>query len=62
MDEWNELPVVVRRSPRRLYEYIKEAIEGVAADKDAANTPTQGNENVDTPTQNNDSEENTLQE
>lgn len=52
MEEWNELPVVVRRSPRRLYEYIKEAIEGVAADKDAADTPTQGNENENTPTQN----------
>lgn len=52
MEEWNELPVVVRRSPRRLYEYIKEAIEGVAANKNAADTPTQGNENTDTPTQN----------
>ncbi len=49
MEEWNELPVVVRRSPRRLYEYIKEAIEGVAADiKDAADTPTQNNESGDT--------------
>lgn len=53
MEEWNELPVVVRRSPRRLYEYLKEAIEGVDAKiKDTADTPTQG-ENVDTPPQNN---------
>ena len=37
MKEWNELPVAVRTSPRRMYEYIKEAIDGKPSNKKTTN-------------------------